>query len=248
MKVEIKNLDFEVNQNKILNDINLTLEGNKVIGILGPNGAGKTSLLRHIYKEVHTEKKIFIDGVDISKYDSKEFFQRVSILTQFQKEIDTNLMVEDVLLMGRYPYKTLLSKYDELDYRLVDEAIDTLNLSHLRHRFIKSLSGGEFQRVMMAKVLVTHPELIILDEPTNHLDIKYKVELMEILRNIEALTLVSLHDLELATKFCDEIILLKDGALVKQGEPKEILTEELLSNTFDIKYKIIKQPEFIIYY
>lgn len=248
MKVEIKNLDFEVNQNKILNNINLTLEGNKIIGILGPNGAGKTSLLKHIYKEVHSENKIFIDGVDISKYDSKEFFQKVSILTQFQKEIDTNLMVEDVLLMGRYPYKTLLSKYDELDYRLVDEAIDTLNLSHLRHRFIKSLSGGEFQRVMMAKVLVTHPELIILDEPTNHLDIKYKVELMEILRDIEALTLVSLHDLELATKFCDEIILLKDGALVKQGEPKEILTEELLSNTFDIKYKIIKEPEFIIYY
>ena len=248
MKVEIKNLDFELNQNKILNDINLTLEGNKVIGILGPNGAGKTSLLKHIYREAHSENKIFIDGVDISKYDSKEFFQKVSILTQFQKEIDTNLMVEDVLLMGRYPYKTLLSKYDELDYRLVDEAIDTLNLSHLRHRFIKSLSGGEFQRVMMAKVLVTHPELIILDEPTNHLDIKYKVELMEILRDIEALTLVSLHDLELATKFCDEIILLKDGALVKQGEPKEILTEELLSNTFDIKYKIIKEPEFIIYY
>lgn len=248
MKVEIKNLDFELNQNKILNDINLTLEGNKVIGILGPNGAGKTSLLKHIYREVHSVNKIFIDGVDISKYDSKEFFQKVSILTQFQKEIDTNLMVEDVLLMGRYPYKTLLSKYDELDYRLVDEAIDTLNLSHLRHRFIKSLSGGEFQRVMMAKVLVTHPELIILDEPTNHLDIKYKVELMEILRDIEALTLVSLHDLELATKFCDEIILLKDGALVKQGEPKEILTEELLSNTFDIKYKIIKEPEFIIYY
>lgn len=248
MKVEIKNLDFEVNQNKILNDINLTLEGNKVIGILGPNGAGKTSLLKHIYKEVHAEDKIFIDGVDISKYDSKDFFQKVSILTQFQKEIDTNLMVEDVLLMGRYPYKTLLSKYDELDYRLVDEAIETLNLSHLRHRFIKSLSGGEFQRVMMAKVLVTHPELIILDEPTNHLDIKYKVELMEILRDIEALTLVSLHDLELATKFCDEIILLKDGSLVKQGEPKDILTEELLSNTFDIKYKIIKEPEFIIYY
>ena len=150
--------------------------------------------------------------------------------------------------MGRYPYKTLISKYDELDYQLVDEAIDTLNLSHLRHRFIKSLSGGEFQRVMMAKVLVTHPDLIILDEPTNHLDIKYKVELMKILRNIGALTLVSLHDLELATKYCDEIVLLKDGSLVKQGEPKEILTEELLSETFDIKYKIIKKPEFIIYY
>lgn len=248
MKLEIKNLNFEVNQNKILNDINLTLEGNKIIGILGPNGAGKTSLLKHIYREIHSENRIFIDGVDISKYESKRFFQKVSVLTQFQKEIDTNLMVEDVLLMGRYPYKTFMSQYNDLDYKLVDEAIDTLNLKHLRNRFIKSLSGGEFQRVMMAKVLVTHPDLIILDEPTNHLDIKYKVELMEILRNIGALTLVSLHDLELATKFCDEIVLLKDGSLVKQGEPKEILTEELLSKTFDIKYKIIKKPEFIIYY
>lgn len=248
MKVEIKKLNFTINQNRILNNINLTFEGNKIIGILGPNGAGKTSLLKHIYKEIDSKNTIFIDGVDISKIENKKFFQNVSILTQFQKEIDTNLVVEDVLLMGRYPYKTFLSSYDELDYQIVDEAINRLNLTNLRDRFIKSLSGGEFQRVMMAKVLVTHPSLIILDEPTNHLDIKYKVELMEILKKIKALTLVSLHDLELATKFCDEIVLLKDGNLINQGRPREILNEDLLLNIFDINYKIIKEPEFIIYY
>lgn len=105
MIIQIKNLDYIIKDKKILNNINLSLEGKKIIGILGPNGSGKTSLLKHIYREIDTEGKIFVDGVDISTINSRKFFQKVSVLTQFQKEMDLNLRVEEVLLMGRYPYK-----------------------------------------------------------------------------------------------------------------------------------------------
>lgn len=150
--------------------------------------------------------------------------------------------------MGRYPYKKFFSSYDDQDYKLVDQAIKNLKLKDLRTRSVKNLSGGEFQRVMLAKALVSQPQLIILDEPTNHLDIKYKVELMETLKKFNALCLISLHDLEMAVKFCDEIIILKEGKLIHQGQPKTILTEELLLETFSINYKILRNPEFIIYY
>ncbi|MEB3428485.1 ABC transporter ATP-binding protein [Citroniella saccharovorans] len=248
MIIQIKNLDYIIKDKKILNNINLSLEGKKIIGILGPNGSGKTSLLKHIYREIDTEGKIFVDGVDISTINSRKFFQKVSVLTQFQKEMDLNLRVEEVLLMGRYPYKKFFSSYDDQDYKLVDQAIKNLKLKDLRTRSVKNLSGGEFQRVMLAKALVSQPQLIILDEPTNHLDIKYKVELMETLKKFNALCLISLHDLEMAVKFCDEIIILKEGKLIHQGQPKTILTEELLLETFSINYKILRNPEFIIYY
>ena len=248
MIIQIKNLDYIIDGKKILNNINLSLEGKKIIGVLGPNGSGKTSLLKHIYREIDTEGKIFVDGVDISTINSRKFFQKVSVLTQFQKEMDLNLRVEDVLLMGRYPYKKIFSTYDSQDYKIVDQAIKNLKLEDLRTRQVKNLSGGEFQRVMLAKALVSQAELIILDEPTNHLDIKYKMELMETLKKTNALCLVSLHDLEVAVKFCDEIIILKEGKLIKKGQPKTILTEELLLETFSTKYKILRKPEFIIYY
>lgn len=247
MIIQIKNLDYIIKDKKILNNINLSLEGKKIIGILGPNGSGKTSLLKHIYREIDTEGKIFVDGVDISTINSRKFFKKLVSLLNF-KEMDLNLRVEEVLLMGRYPYKKFFSSYDDQDYKLVDQAIKNLKLKDLRTRSVKNLSGGEFQRVMLAKALVSQPQLIILDEPTNHLDIKYKVELMETLKKFNALCLISLHDLEMAVKFCDEIIILKEGKLIHQGQPKTILTEELLLETFSINYKILRNPEFIIYY
>lgn len=248
MKLQVKNLSYTAENHKILDNISFNVDGEKMIGILGPNGAGKSTLLKLLYRELDSSHNVFINGQSIEDFDSKIFHQKVGVLAQFTKEIDPSLKVEEVLLMGRYPYKTLLSHYDEEDERIVDQVVERLSLGNLRQRSIGNLSGGELQRVMMGKVLVGDPEIIILDEPTNHLDIKYKIEFMEILKQIHGLVLVSLHDLPLAAKYCDEIIFLKDGRLLVKGAPLEILTEELLSSIYGINYRIIYEPEFIIYY
>ena len=248
MKVEIKNLSYVVGKKKIINDINFSVEGKKVLGVLGPNGAGKSTLLKFLYRELASNGKISINKTNIETIPSKLFHQNVGVLAQFSEDIDPNLKVKEVLLMGRYPYKELFSYYNKDDYKIVDNIVKKLSLQKFYDRYIGNLSGGEFQRVMIGKVLVSEPRLIILDEPTNHLDIKYKIDFMEILKKFNGLVIVSLHDLSLAAKYCDEIILLKEGELIEKGVPKKILTEKLLSSIYEVDYKVIYEPEFIIYY
>ncbi|MDO5713361.1 MAG: ABC transporter ATP-binding protein [Tissierellia bacterium] len=248
MKIEIKDLKYQVGQKKILSIDQIIFEDNKMTGIIGPNGSGKTTFLKHLYRELPSKKSIYIDGKDISKYKNKEYSKIVSVLTQFHEGVDPNLEVEDVVLMGRYPHKGLFDKYDESDEKIINKVLEDLSLTKYRYRKLETLSGGELQRVMMAKIFATEPDLILLDEPTNHLDIKYKIEFMEILKAFTGPVIVSLHDLSLCARYCDEVIILKDGNIFAQGEPKEVLTESLLKKVYDVNYRVLYEPEFIIYY
>lgn len=247
MELIAKNLHFQAAGKTILQNIHLQARGNQMIGILGPNGSGKTSLLRHIYGEYPSTKKVFFDHQDIADLNQKELAQRVAVLSQQMDMINQSITVAEIVSMGRYPYKGLLENYDQSDKKLVDRILAQNGLSHLHDRKLNTMSGGEVQRTMLAKALAQQTELLILDEPTNHLDVKYRVELMELLKGFPGLVVITLHDLNLAANYCDYLYVLKGGQICGEGYADEICTDEFLSDVFEVPFAVVHVPQTVIY-
>ncbi|MDO4632422.1 MAG: ABC transporter ATP-binding protein [Eubacteriales bacterium] len=245
MKIEIKNLDYRIGKKQLLNNISMEFSGKRMIGLLGPNGSGKTTLLRHLYRELPSKGAVCVDGQDIADCNRRALAQKIAVMAQRMSQTDSGLTVSDIVQMGRYPYKGLLEQYDEQDERMVEEALARTGLTELRHRRLGTMSGGEVQRAMIAKCFVQDPEVIILDEPTNHLDIKYKLELMQLLTDYDGLVILTLHDLDLAARYCDYLYILKDGSLCAEGKPAEVLTEELLEQVFEVHFHVMRDGDQI---
>lgn len=247
MELEIKGLSVQAGEKKILNDIYMRCKGNQIVGVIGPNGCGKTTLLKYIYRDLTTRNKVFLDHIDVSELTRKELAKKVSVLAQKNNLADGNLTVGEIVRMGRYPYKELFEQYNDSDEVLVDSVLQKNGLSALKERKLSSMSGGEAQRAMLSKAIVQQTDMLILDEPTNHLDVKYQVELMNLLKDFLGLVIVSLHDLNLAANYCDYLYVLKDGKLFGQGTPEEICKDVLLSNLFEVPFKVLRTSQFIIY-
>lgn len=148
-----------------------------------------------------------------------------------------------MILMGRSPCKKFMDRDTKEDYDIVYEAIDKVNIRHLSNRSFNSLSGGEQQRVILARALAQKTKCLILDEPTNHLDIKYQLQLMEIVKDLGIEVIAAIHDLNIAAMYCDKIYVLKNGEIVAYGTPKDILTKELIKEVYDVDAKVIKDKE-----
>ncbi len=234
MNIEIRSLDYQAGKKQILQDISVQFEGRKIYGIIGPNGCGKTTLLRHIYKKVPSHGTIYLDGKDIHQYSGRAYARRIAVMMQHQDSAEQDLTVWDVAQTGRYPYKKILTGYNREDEEIVEQVLEQVGLAKLRDRSISTLSGGELQRVILAKCLVQQPEAIILDEPTNHLDIRYKLELMNVLQSFNGLVIMTIHDLNIAARYCDHLILMKEGRIVLEGEPREVLQEQILNDVFNV--------------
>lgn len=247
MKIKINGLSYTIENKPILKNICLEFENKGIIGILGPNGSGKTSLLKHIYKNIPVQNKIFLDEKDIFTIPCKLYAQKISVLPQFTEQMDKRILVKDIVLAGRYPHKKFFEKYGKADEQVIKNILNKLDMLWAMERKFHTLSGGERQRVMTAKVFASEPEVVVLDEPINHLDIKYKIEFMELLKKFKGLVILSMHDLDLCVKYCTAAVFLKDGEIAYSGEPKKIITEETLQDIFDTPFKILKDPEFIIY-
>ena len=245
MKIEIRNLSYQAGKKQILNHINAVFEGNQICGVIGPNGCGKTTMLRHLYRKLGTAGSVFLDGRDIHSLSGKEFARRIAVMMQHQNIVEQDLLVRDVVRMGRYPYKNLLTGYNRQDESILDEVIRQTGLQELQFRRLQTLSGGEMQRVMIAKCFAQQPEVILLDEPINHLDIRYKVDLMNMLREFPGLVIMTLHDLSLAAKYCRTLYLMKDGEILCSGSGQEVLQEELLKQTYDVDIRIVQTAEGI---
>ena len=246
MKIEVKHLSFRVADKQILTDVNACFEGNRIIGIIGPNGSGKTTLLRHIYRQLPSRNAVFMDGRDISTIPARLCAQKVAVMMQHQDLFESDLKVYETVQTGRYPYKELFSGYDEEDDRIVTEILRQHSLLEYRNRKLSTLSGGELQRVMICRCLAQQPEAIILDEPTNHLDIRYKLELMKTLRSFGGLVLMTLHDLNLAAGFCEELFVMKEGKIIRQGAPEEVLSRDMLQDVFEAEVPVYKENGTVI--
>lgn len=212
------------------------------VGLVGPNGSGKTSVLRCAFRSnTPLVGTIQLDGDDIWKKSVKWLALRVAVVLQEFPE-DFGLTVLDVVYMGRTPHKTLFSGDTPEDAAIVDAALEKAGMSTQRDQNFCTLSGGEKQRVLLARALAQQPTLLILDEPTNHLDLQHQIELLSLLRRMDITTLATIHDLNLAAAYCDRLYVIHDGEIVAHGTPHEVITEPLLADVFGVAAIVDAHP------
>lgn len=238
--LKVKNLNFSIDDIEILKNICISVKTKKNIGIIGPNGCGKSTILKNIYRYLKSQSGLItIDDISIDNYKPKELAKKMAVLAQNQN-INFDFTVEEIVEMGRYAHeKSIFSIYKKDE---IISALKQVGMEHMKDRSFLTLSGGEMQRILIARALVQKSDLLILDEPTNHLDIKYQLQIMNLIKEIDKTTLSVIHDMNIASSYCDFIYAIKNGEVVAQGTPDEIFTEHNIYNIFDIHCKVIKHP------
>ena len=245
MDIQVEQVTFGIGNVEILYGVDIAVKDREIVGLIGPNGSGKSTLLKQIYRVLEPNiGTIYLKNINIDNINSKEFAKMIAVLPQ-ENNSDFDYTVADVILMGRFPYHNIFntnSLYEE-DYKLLKECISLVGLTGSEKRIFRTLSGGEKQRVLLARALITKSNILILDEVTNHLDIGYQYKILEILRGLGLTIIAAIHDLNLAMKFCDEVVLINKGEILVAGSPKEIITEKILKDIFKINAKIISDEE-----
>ncbi len=231
----VKDLSYRIGEQEILKNVQAHFRQGRMTAIVGPNGSGKSTLLSFLSRDKPSSGQVFLQGRDVSAIEGSEYAKLVAVLPQ-QRETIADFMVKDVVVMGRFPYKQGFCDYTEEDRRIAAEAMEQAGVSSMAERRISHMSGGEIQRVMIAKTLAQRSQLVLLDEPTNHLDVKYKLALMKTLQACEGTVVMVLHDLSLAVAFCHDVIMMKKGSIVKQGAAGEVLEPGLLQEVFGVPF------------
>ncbi len=246
VSLRIKDLCFDYGSVSLLKDINLELKKGDFLGILGPNGSGKSTLVKNILGILQAKSgMIEIFGKNLKDYSIKELSKLIGFVPQ-KSALLVPLLVLDVLLMGRYSsLKRSYANYDEKDISEVKELAKRLNIEQFLERNVLSLSGGEFQRVLLARALLKKPQILLLDEPTSALDLNYALELLSecenLLKERNISVVAILHDLNLASMFCSKIIFLKEGKLRYQGSVNELFKKEILKEIYDLNCEVFMQ-------
>lgn len=244
MAIKIKGLKMSYGQKEILKGVDIHIKKGKLTGVLGPNGCGKSTLLKSILGILkNRDGKIDIGDKELREYDSKELAKKLSFVPQ-KSNLSSPMNVEEFVLMGRLPHlKSSWNGYSNDDRTITRNIINDLGLDDFKDRVTFNLSGGEFQRILLARALAQNPEILLLDEPTSSLDLNHAVELMSRVKTMvkkkEITAVAVIHDLNLASMFCDELIIMKDGIAKYRGIPKDILTENILLEIYNLKCKII---------
>ncbi len=239
-EVSVEGLNVYLNGCIVLKNLNINFEKGKVYGILGPNGAGKSTFIKSLARLLETfQGKIIFLGNDLRKYSLKSLSKLRGYLAQREPLVD-DLTVLETVLFGRIPYTGFLK--DDLDMEFITGLMERLHIRHLAKRKLSEISGGELQRVLLARALAQRPQVLLLDEPINHLDPKNQVEILNFLQSATKdtglMTVLVLHDVNLALRFCDFLVILKDGVIHFAGPPEKI-NEEILHKVYEISVKII---------
>ncbi len=240
--IDVDELEVTLSKKIIVDGVSLEVTKGSFVGIIGPNGSGKSTLLKAIYRVLNTSSgTISIDGKDISSMSLKESALKTSVVTQ-HNYYNYDFKVKDVVLMGRSPHKRNMEMDNSEDHRIVDEALNRVGMIDFADRSFYTLSGGEQQRVVLARALAQQTECMVLDEPTNHLDIKYQLQLMDVVKGLGITVLAALHDLNIAAAYCDELYMMQEGKIVRQGTPEEVLTEDNIMEIYGTKAAVYKSP------
>lgn len=248
MSIVVRNLSFGYDNVSILKDVNFSASSGEFVGILGANGCGKSTLLKNILNLIKPQSgSIEILGKNLKEYSSKELARLVGFVPQ-KSALSMSLLVEDVVLMGRFCHlKSQFSGYDKSDLKKADEVMQLLDIKKFAKRIANTLSGGEFGRVMLARSIVSEPRILLLDEPTSALDLSYAVQMLKICKELtnelNLLTISVLHDLNLATLFCDKIFMLKDGKVAYKGSSNELYRSEILDEIYHLKCDVVRHKD-----
>ncbi len=223
---------------EILKGVDLELHPKEFLGIIGPNGSGKTTFLKCVYRVMKpSDGKIFFDDQLLDNLSHKESALKLAVVAQ-RNNFNFDFTVIDTVLMGRSPHKKMLERDNGEDYRIAKEALEIVGLGDASNRMLATLSGGEQQRVMLARAIAQQSECLVLDEPTNHLDITYQLEILDIVKSFNLTVLSALHDLNMAAMYSDRLIAFKNGEIVGMGTPRELLTEEFIYNLYGVHSEV----------
>lgn len=241
-RIKIEKLFFSYDQKNIIDNLNLHVKKGEFIGIIGPNGSGKSTALKNVYRSLSPDSgSIFLDGKNIETISFKNMAKELGVVSQ-ENYIPFDFKVKDIVAMGRSPHKKLFESDSKEDLEIIRQSLQKVGMENMADRSFKCLSGGEKQRVIIARVLAQKTEILILDEPTNHLDISHQLAIFDLVKGLGVTVLSAIHDLNIAAMYCDRIYILKDGKFIGQGSPEELLTCENIKNIYGINADIRIHP------
>ncbi len=238
MKLDARHITVELGGWKIVDDLSLSVAPGELVGLIGPNGAGKSTLMRAILGlRERAGGEVLLDGRDLFSLDGAERARAVSFLPQ-DRRVEWRLRARDVVMLGRYPHQSGLGGATKADHAAVDAALAQVEAAYLVDRPVQVLSGGERTRVLLARALAVEAPVLMADEPTTALDPFHQLQVMEILRGLADAgrgVLVVLHDIALAARYMDRLILMDQGKAVCDGAPGEVLSDEWLGSVYRIR-------------
>ncbi|MEU7000391.1 ABC transporter ATP-binding protein [Nonomuraea sp. NPDC046570] len=240
--LRVDHVSVVVDGRALVQDVCLDVAPGEVVALVGPNGAGKSTLLRTLYRALRpTSGRVTLDGEDVWRMTGRRLARRLAAVLQ-ETPGEFELTVYDVVAMGRTPYKRAFQGDDADDRDIVTGALGDLDVADLAQAPFDRLSGGEKQRVLIARALAQRAGTMVLDEPTNHLDLRHQLDALRLVRRLGVTAVVALHDLNLAAAFCDRICVMDSGRLVAAGPPAQVLTASLLATVYRVDAEVSAHP------
>jgi len=248
--LEGSGLTFAYGATVVVRDVDVRARNGRVLGLLGPNGSGKTTVVRMLSGTVSPLRgEVRIDDRPLKSLTHRELARQVAVVLQ-ESTGDLPMTAADMVMLGRSPHQSTFARNSTEDHHIAAAALRRVGARHLADRIFTGLSGGEKQRVLIARALAQQPTHLMLDEPTNHLDIRFQHELLDMVRGLEITTVVVLHDINLAARYCDDLLVLDDGAVVAHGSCAEVLTPELLHDVYGVgaeRVETTRGPQFLFH-
>ena len=239
--IEVKNIYCGYDNKKIIKDLSFNVNNGENLCIVGPNGCGKSTLLKSIANIIEYEGSVKIDNKEVSSFSRIDLAKKVALMSQMS-QIYFPYTVYDTVSLGRYAYsKGAFSKLSLTDKRIIVDSMKKVGIYELKDKLITELSGGQLQRVFLAKIFAQDPDIILLDEPTNHLDFKNQIDLLENLnewvKTNNKIVIGVLHDLNLVQYFADKVLMIQSGKVVSYGRPEDVLKGEILNDIYGMDIK-----------
>lgn len=243
MKINTDNIHLSYGAKEILKGIRMHCNDKEFVGLIGPNGSGKSTLLKCIYRILQPDQgAVYLEGKELHTIRVRDSARKMAVVAQ-HNHYNFDFTVQEIVMMGRTPHKKALEWDHAEDHEIVKEALQTVGMWEFADRSFSTLSGGEQQRVILARALAQQTPCLILDEPTNHLDITHQLQLMRIVKDRNVTVISAVHDLNLAAMFCDRIYAMKDGRIAGEGTPEELLTPEFIREIYDVETEIVKDQK-----
>jgi iron complex transport system ATP-binding protein len=242
MRLQIENMTFSYDDKEAIKDISLTVKKGEFVGLIGPNGSGKSTVLKNLYRALKPDEgEVTLDGENLFSLTHKQSALKLGVVGQ-ENDVPFDFMVEEIVAMGRSPHKKLFDIDTPEDKQIVRHALEHLGMEDMAKRNYLHLSGGEKQRVIIARVIAQESDFLILDEPTNHLDISYQIQIFDFVKRLGVTVLSAIHDLNMAALYCDRIYVLKDGQIVMCGTPEEVFTPENIYSVYGVNCDVSIHP------
>jgi iron complex transport system ATP-binding protein len=241
-RLQIENMSFSYTDKKTIDDIRLSVQKGEFVGLIGPNGSGKSTVLKNLYRALVPDcGTVLLDGRDLFRMSHREAAKKLGVVGQ-ENEVPFDFLVEEIVAMGRSPHKKLFDPDTKEDAYIIHHALEHLGMADMAKRNYQNLSGGEKQRVLIARVIAQETDFLILDEPTNHLDISYQLQIFDFVKRLKVTVLSAIHDLNMAALYCDRLYVLKEGKIVMQGPPEAVLTPVAIQDIYGVRCNTAIHP------